>query len=86
MVVWQNGSMGQLLSEVPVLDQVVAAVAQRTGLAPDKAREAVDVVVTGVKSKLPAPIAAHIDQVLAGNYSGTIGDVEVALGKYLHLG
>jgi hypothetical protein len=86
MAVWRNGSMGQLLSEVPVLDQVVAAVAQRTGLAPDKAREAVDVVVTGVKSKLPAPIAAHIDQVLAGNYSGTIADVEVSLGKYLHLG
>jgi hypothetical protein len=69
-----------------MLDQVVAEVSQKTGLAPDKAREAVDVVVQGVKSKLPPPIAAHIDEVMAGNYSGTIHDVEVALGKYLHLG
>ena len=55
------------------MDQLINQVAERTGLSPDKAREAVQVVVGYLKSKLPGPIAAQIDGALGGQQGG--GDV-----------
>jgi hypothetical protein len=59
-----------------MLDQLIASVSQRTGLSPDKAHQAVDSVVSQIKAKMPAPVAAHIDELMSGNYQGTIADVE----------
>ncbi|MDQ3197426.1 MAG: DUF2267 domain-containing protein [Pseudomonadota bacterium] len=39
------------------MDELINMVAQRTGLAPEKARTAVDTVVGFLKDKLPAPLA-----------------------------
>ena len=49
-----------------MLDQLVATVSQKTGMPPDKARAAVDAVISQLKTHLPAPLAAHIDGLLAG--------------------
>jgi hypothetical protein len=62
--------------EAGMLDQLVATVSQKTGITPDKARQAVDSVVSQIKAKLPAPVSAHIDEMMAGNYQGTVADVE----------
>jgi BMFP domain-containing protein YqiC len=59
-----------------MLDQLIATVSQKTGMAPDKAKQAVESVVTQLKAKLPAPVSAHIDELMAGNYTGTLADVE----------
>jgi hypothetical protein len=62
-----------------MLDQLIATVSAKTGLSPDKAHAAVDAVVSQLKSKLPAPVASHIDEVLAGNFQGSIADAEAKL-------
>jgi hypothetical protein len=59
-----------------MMDQLIATVSQKTGLSPDKAKQAVDSVVSQIKAKLPAPVSAHIDELMAGNYQGTLADVE----------
>jgi hypothetical protein len=59
-----------------MLDQLIAAVSQKTGMSTDQAHKAVDTVVTQLKAKLPAPVGSHIDELLAGKYDGTIADVE----------
>ena len=53
------------------MDELVNQVASRTGISQDQAREAVQMVVDFLKSKLPAPIAGQIDAALSGN---TLGD------------
>ena len=50
-----------------MLDQLVAAVSQKTGMPPDKAKAAVDAVISQLKAHVPAPIASHIDGLLAGS-------------------
>jgi hypothetical protein len=62
-----------------MLDQLIATVSQKTGLPADKAHAAVDSVVSQLKTKLPAPVASHIDEVLAGNFTGSIADAEAQL-------
>jgi hypothetical protein len=60
-----------------MLDQLIAAVSQRTGMPPDKARAAVDAVISELKTHLPPPIASHIDAVLSGAApGGMMGEVE----------
>lgn len=66
-----------------MLDQLIAAVSQRTGISADKARGAVETVVAQLKMHLPAPIAAHVDDLLAGNVQGTLADVEAKLKTQL---
>lgn len=52
------------------MDELINQVAQRTGLAPDKARAAVDTVLGFLKNKLPAPIASQLDGALSGQAAG----------------
>ncbi len=59
-----------------MLDDLIQKVQARTGITPEKAHQAVDTVVTQIKSRLPAPVSAHIDEMLSGNFQGTIADVE----------
>ena len=54
------------------MDEIVKMVADRVGIPPDKARMAVDVVVSQLKGRLPAPIASQLDNALrAGGQGGT---------------
>ena len=52
------------------MDELVKLVAQRTGIAEDTARTAVDTVVGYLKERLPEPIAGHVDSVLSGQAPG----------------
>lgn len=57
-------------------DELIKLVAQKTGLSEDIAKVAVETVLTFLKQKLPAPIAAQVDAVMSG------GDI-AGLGKNL---
>lgn len=47
-----------------MLNELVALLVQKTGLSQDKATEVVNEVVAFLKTRLPAPIANHLDLVL----------------------
>ena len=48
------------------MDELINMVAQKTGLAPDKAQTAVDTVLGFLKNRLPAPMASQLDAALSG--------------------
>jgi nucleoid DNA-binding protein len=52
------------------MDELIKMVADRTGLAPDKAQAAVETVMSFLKTKLPPALASQIDNVAAGNLTG----------------
>jgi uncharacterized protein (DUF2267 family) len=52
------------------MEELINQVAQRTGLAPDKARTAVETVLNFAKTRLPAPIATQLESALAGGGGG----------------
>ncbi|MCA1849549.1 MAG: DUF2267 domain-containing protein [Acidobacteria bacterium] len=55
------------------MEELVKRVSERTGLSEEKAKTAVDTVVSFLKERLPAPIAGQVDNVL-GKAGGTIVD------------
>ena len=48
------------------MDELVKLVSAKTGLSEEMSRTAVKIVVDYLKTKLPSPLAAQIDSVLAG--------------------
>lgn len=52
------------------MDELIQLVVQRTGISQDDARKAVEVVVNTLKSRLPGPIASHVDSFLTGGTAG----------------
>ena len=65
------------------MNELVTLVAQRTGLNQETAQKAVETVIDVLKQKLPAPIAAHLEALLAGDMSGATGDIGSAAGDML---
>jgi hypothetical protein len=55
------------------MDELVKMVAQRTGLGEDKALTAVQTVIGFLKERLPAPVAAQLDGLVAGGAGGAGG-------------
>ena len=66
--------------EVPALDELVAFVAQKTGLSEEQARSAAETVLGFLKSKLPEPLACQIDGLISGEGGGGLGDALKGLG------
>lgn len=66
------------------MNEIINKVIQATGLPEDKAAIAVEVVVGCLKDKLPAPVSAQIQGLLAGGASAqagdSLGDVSKGLG------
>jgi len=55
---------------------------QKTGLSQENAQKAVQTVIDFMKTKLPAPLAAEVDALIAGNYSGLAEEAgELLKGK-----
>jgi hypothetical protein len=52
------------------MDEIIRLVVQKTGISQDDARKAVEVIVSALKSKLPGPIASHLDSFISGDMSG----------------
>jgi uncharacterized protein (DUF2267 family) len=65
------------------MDELINLVVQKTGISQDDARKAVEVIVSALKSKLPAPIASHLDAFLSGGASGGLSAVENEAGEML---
>jgi len=64
------------------MDELIKAVAAKTGLPAEQAKAAVDSVLAFIKEKLPAPIAGHLDSALSGG--GTVvDDLKKGLGGLL---
>jgi len=60
------------------MDDLVQQVASRTGISQEQAREAIQMVVDFLKTKLPAPIAGQLDAALSDS---AVGDAaQQALG------
>ncbi len=59
------------------MDELVKLVTQKTGIAPEQAKQAIEVVVNFLKQKLPAPIASQVDAALN---SGGAQDLVKGLG------
>ena len=57
------------------MDELVKQVSQRTGLSDEKAREAVNTVISFLKERLPGPIGSQVEGVLdtAGGTIASIG-------------
>ena len=52
------------------MEELIAQVVQKTGLSPDRARSAVETVVSFLKKKLPAPLSNQLEQAISGGGSG----------------
>ena len=62
------------------MQELINQVAQRTGLAPDKARIAVETVLNFAKSRLPAPIATQLESALTGKGAGDLAGMAKGIG------
>ena len=49
------------------MEELIKMVSERTGIAPDKAQQAVDTVFSFLKAKLPPAIGNHLDALATGN-------------------
>jgi hypothetical protein len=58
------------------MEELIGAVAQKTGMSQEDAQKAVMVVIDFLKSKLPSPIAGHLDSLLSGGASGELNTLE----------
>ncbi len=54
------------------MNELVQLVSQKTGISQDKAQQAVEVIINHLKSRLPGPIASHLDQFTQGGSSSNI--------------
>ncbi len=55
------------------MDELVKLVSQKTGIPESTAQQAVEVVLNYIKGKLPAPIAAQVDNVVKGGGAAGLG-------------
>jgi len=62
------------------MEELIASVAQKTGLDAAKARQAVETVLNFVKSKLPASLSSQIDGLISGGGGGGVADAVKNLG------
>ncbi len=51
------------------MNELVQILMQKTGMSQEKAQEVVNTVVEHIKTKLPGPLASHLDGVLASGGS-----------------
>jgi hypothetical protein len=65
------------------MDELINLVVQKTGITQEQAQKAVQVVVDVLKSKLPGPIAEHVDSFMSGGLSGGLGSVGAKAGEVL---
>lgn len=64
------------------MNEIIQLLMKKTGLSEDKATEAVNVVVGFLKQKLPGPVGAQIDNLMAGGAGVTekLGGIASSLG------
>jgi hypothetical protein len=55
------------------MDELIKQVTERTGISESQARTAVETVIGFLKTRLPAPIAGHLDSFTGGGVAGEGG-------------
>ncbi|HLM57298.1 MAG TPA: hypothetical protein VK422_14385 [Pyrinomonadaceae bacterium] len=55
------------------MDELIRQVTERTGISEQQARTAVETVLGFLKTRLPAPIAGHLDSFTGGGAQGQGG-------------
>jgi hypothetical protein len=65
------------------MDELIAQVSQRTGLPPEQAKLAAQAVIDFLKTRLPAPVASHLDQFVGGGAGAQGGAGLAGLAKGL---
>ncbi len=65
------------------MDELINLVVQKTGISQDDARKAVEVIVNELKSRLPGPVASHLDSFIGGGLSGGMSTLESEAGEML---
>lgn len=68
-----------------MLNDIINKVAEKTGISNDKAATAVSTVLDFLKTKLPAPVASQIDNLLSGGSgaSGVMGQAKDTASDFL---
>jgi hypothetical protein len=66
-----------------IMDELINLVVQKTGISQDDARKAVEVIINCLKSKLPGPIASHLDSFVSGGLSGGMSTLAGEAGEML---
>ena len=61
------------------MDQLTKMIADKVGITEAQARQAVEMVLSVLKEKLPAPVATQVEAALTGDV-GDVGDVLGGLG------
>ncbi len=61
------------------MEQLISLVVEKTGLSEDAAKNAVEVVISFIKEKLPQPVAGQIDGLLSGETDVEEGGIGGAL-------
>ena len=64
------------------MDELIKQVTAKTGISEEHARSAVNTVLDFIKARLPAPIAAQVDNVVGGG-AGVVGGLGEGLGDGL---
>jgi uncharacterized membrane protein len=62
------------------MDELAKLISQKVGVSEAQAKQAIEMVLSHLKERLPAPIASQIDGVVSG---GGLGGVAGALGGIL---
>jgi len=62
------------------MDEIIRQVTERAGISEAQARTAVETVVGFLKTRLPAPIAGHLDSFTGGGSAGEAGGAAGGLG------
>jgi hypothetical protein len=57
------------------MNELIQSIVQRTGIPEEKARTAVEMVVSHLKGKLPAPISSQLDSYMSGGAESTKSSV-----------
>ncbi len=58
------------------MNELVQMVSQKTGISQDKAQQTVELIINHLKSRLPGPIASHLDQFTGGGSSSGSSNLE----------
>jgi len=62
------------------MDDLIKTVCAKTGVDADTVKKVATACLDYLKAKVPAPIAAQVETLLAGNSTDILGDVGGALG------
>ena len=65
------------------MDELVSLVVQKTGISQEDAQKAVQAIVSFLKTKLPGPVAAELDNYLTGGSGAVVSALETEAGTVI---